>query len=430
MKRRKEKPTSIVIVICPTGKDSSDWDPGYQRAAHIALLPARQLAKGLEKLLYWLYDAKINDLTIVGLGKGRIDLQPILEQVVPRLTEDASLYLESLFVSQSLFDLAVSHWQSVHLARCALGRGWQRRPHAPRKCTDLWFRDCLGDQGQVRGLGQASWPELKCIDIEVDTWVSELHSKYSHRPDEEPKFQGNYVQIHESLLRAFWNPGIETLWLYPWPDSEALSRLPRMPSLIGLYLGSTPISEESLRWITSQPRLADLDLSWRAGEHFDWTLLRNLKPLRNLEISARCTDEELKSILQNSRLTSAVLNGDGVSPASWPAILSSSLREIRIGSDLIEGEAPYDLIPPSTKLKSVLAINVARRHMINLKLLAERYGTIKVNCDFAGDYEPGFLETPVAELKPEPEHGCYVAFRGGSYFGVTVDEPHAQEDGD
>jgi hypothetical protein len=99
-------------------------------------------------------------------------------------------------------------------------------------------------------------------------------------------------------------------------------------------------------------------MAWRPGTRLPWSELRRLKGLKSLDVSdSPFDDEDLKSLVQFSKLRTLVAYYSNLTPASWPVVLSlPSLRSFWVSMEMSGDEEPEGL-PESTQLRKFVALN-------------------------------------------------------------------------
>ncbi len=321
---------------------------------------ARDLNKPLEY---------INLVSSSGTSK-QLDL--VLTELDGKATPTCSLLIDGFRISGEQFRRLTAQFEDLSFVRCHFKRGWWlSEPN--RKCHSLTLESCTGVRQVTNTVGCASWSALKYLGVRGPGLSLDLQ-----RSGKWPEYPANRELTEpfaEELVAAFWSDSLEHVNVSELLSIDFLASLPNCKSMWWMSLYS-PVTPKVFEWLAGNSSLKTLDMVWRPGTRLPWSELSRLRGLKSLDVSdSPFDDEDLKSIVQVSKLRCLEAYYSNLTPASWPVILSwPSLRSFWVSMEMSGDEEPEGL-PESTQLQQFVALN-ARIEWF--ERLLSRYPHVKI----------------------------------------------------
>lgn len=299
-------------------------------------------------------DRPLEYISLVSSSGTSKQLDLLLIELVGKATPTCSLLIDGFRISGEQFRRLTAQFEYLAFARCHFARGWWlSEPN--RKCHTLTLESCTGVRQVMNTVGGASWSALKYLGVHGPGRALDLQ-----RLGRWPEYPANRELTEpfaRELVAALWGESLEGVSLDNLVSIDFLASLPSRKSIRSICLYS-PVTPSVLEWVAGNLSLETLVMAWRPGTRLPWSELRRLKGLKSLDVSdSPFDDEDLKSLVQFSKLRTLVAYYSNLTPASWPVVLSlPSLRSFWVSMEMSGDEEPEGL-PESTQLRKFVALN-------------------------------------------------------------------------
>lgn len=348
---------------------------------HVAILNPHEIPEVAKDFLTFVvsHENPITRLAIVCPPGEPVDIRPILD-VLPKLykvvTPDASIHLHGAFLSGELFDRLLVQWFDVNLVGCALYKGWADPPKSERRCWRLWIEKCCFEGDADTKIGQCSWPELEFAIFSEGTWEEETGDSLQ---EDETRQPSPFPTSIEPFVKAIHSNAIKILSLFDSGDLSFLQDLPSIEEMWDFSLTDCACTPEILTWVSNQPNLRELFLSWEADVRLPWEKLRLLKQLDFLSVCyTPFDDRDLASVASTLRLKKLDFWETMTTPYSWPKVLGmAGLEVVGVSENMLEGKLSVQL-PPETTLKRIITMNVGQKHVDYLRPIIQKYPQVEI----------------------------------------------------
>lgn len=299
-------------------------------------------------------DKPLEDIALVTSSGTSKQLDLLLNELDGKATPTCSLVIDGFRISGEQFRRLTAQFEYLVFVRCHFARGWWlSEPN--RKCHSLTLESCTGSRQVTSSVGAASWNALKYLGVRGSGRSVDLQ-----RSGEWPEYPAEKEltsPFSRDLVAALWGESLEDVSLDNLVSIDFLASLPSRKSIRSICLYS-PVTPSVLEWVAGNLSLETLVMAWRPGTRLPWSELRRLKGLKSLDVSdSPFDDEDLKSIVQFSKLRTLEAYYSNLTPASWPVVLSwPSLRSFWVSMEMSGDEEPEGL-PESTQLRKFVALN-------------------------------------------------------------------------